>query len=154
MPPDPVYVKRTYAHCYSHPTCCLSPPSNSALEAPLTPPEAAEGTWGWEGTDDGACVSTCTLRGSGGISPRKISKISCSEIASEAIFVLKSGQFLPWTCLALLCDKIIQGSLSHYCTYSGTKGQILTIWGARAPGAPPPSSGPITWEFDVSFPLT
>ena len=34
------------------------------------------------GTNDGACVSTHALRGSGGMLP-------CSEIAFEAIFVLK-----------------------------------------------------------------
>ena len=37
-------------------------------------------------TDDGACVSMHELRGSGDMLPRKI---WCSEIASEAIFVLK-----------------------------------------------------------------
>ena len=40
-------------------------------------------------TDGGACVSTHTLGGLGACSPRKILKIWCSEIASEAIFVLK-----------------------------------------------------------------
>ena len=44
-----------------------------------------EGTYDWGGTDDGACVST----GLGACSPRKIFKIRCCEIASEAIFVLK-----------------------------------------------------------------
>ena len=38
------------------------------------------------GTDDGACVSTHALGESGGMLPQKI---RCSEIASEAIFVLK-----------------------------------------------------------------
>ena len=46
----------------------------------------AEGTYDWEGTDDGACVSTHAL-GAGSL--RKFFKIRCSEIASEAIFVLK-----------------------------------------------------------------
>ena len=36
------------------------------------------------GTDDGACVSTHTLVGSGGMFPQKI---RYSEIASEVIFV-------------------------------------------------------------------
>ena len=40
-------------------------------------------------TNDGACVSTHELGRSGGMLPRKIYKIRCSEIASEAIFVLK-----------------------------------------------------------------
>ena len=40
-------------------------------------------------TNGGACVSTHTLGGSGACSPRKNVKIWCSEIASEAIFVLK-----------------------------------------------------------------
>ena len=43
-------------------------------------------TIGGGGTDDGACVSTHELGGSGGMLPQKI---RCSEIASEAIFVLK-----------------------------------------------------------------
>ena len=52
---------------------------------------AVEGTydWGGEVTDDGACVSTHALGGSGGMVPQKIFKTRCSEIASEAIFVLK-----------------------------------------------------------------
>ena len=46
-----------------------------------------EGIYDWGGgTDDGACVSTHTLGGFGACSPRKS---RCSEIASEAIFVLK-----------------------------------------------------------------
>ena len=78
-------------------------------------------------TNDGACISTCPLGGSGGVLPQKFFKTRCSEIASEAIFVLKSRQFLPWTCLVLLCDKIAPESLSHHCTYSsytqcGSKG--------------------------------
>ena len=80
--------------------------------------EAVEGTWGWGGTDDGVYVSMRTLGRSGTCSPPNFFKIRCSEIASEAIFVLKSGQFLPWTYLVPLCDKIVQGSLSHHCTYS------------------------------------
>ena len=40
----------------------------------------------WKVSDDGACVSTHTLGGSGGMPPQKI---RCSEIASEVIFVLK-----------------------------------------------------------------
>ena len=39
------------------------------------------------GTDDAACVSTHMLGGSQGMLPPI--KISCSEIASEAVFVLK-----------------------------------------------------------------
>ena len=53
---------------------------------------------GGGGTNDGACVSTRTLGGSGGVltpSTPKFFKTRYSEIASEAIFVLKSGQFLP-----------------------------------------------------------
>ena len=48
-----------------------------------------EGTYGWGGTGDGACVSMHALGGLEACSPRKIFKIRCSEIASEAIFVLK-----------------------------------------------------------------
>ena len=48
-----------------------------------------EGTYDWGGTDDGACVSMHALGGLGACSPRNIFKIRCSEIASEAIFVLK-----------------------------------------------------------------
>ena len=48
-----------------------------------------EGTYNWGGTDDGACVSTHALGGLGACSPRKILKIRCCGIASEAIFVLK-----------------------------------------------------------------
>ena len=63
------------------------------------------------------CVRKYThARGSGGMVPQFF-KTRSSEIASEAIFVLKSGQFLPWTCLAL-CDKIAQWSLNHHCTYA------------------------------------
>ena len=46
----------------------------------------AEGTYDLGGTDDGACVSMHALGESGGMLPQKI---RCSEIASEAIFVLK-----------------------------------------------------------------
>ena len=41
------------------------------------------------GTDDGVCVSTHALGESGGMLPQKSFKIRCSEIASEAIFLLK-----------------------------------------------------------------
>ena len=41
------------------------------------------------GTNDGACVSTHTLGGCGGMLPQKIFKIRCCEIAFEAIFALK-----------------------------------------------------------------
>ena len=45
---------------------------------------------GGEGTDDGACVSTYMLGGSGACSPPQIFfQIRCSEIAFEAVFVLK-----------------------------------------------------------------
>ena len=40
----------------------------------------------WKVSDDGACVCTHTLGGCGGMAPQKI---RCSEIASEAIFILK-----------------------------------------------------------------
>ena len=109
------------------------------------------------------CVRKYThARGVWGRAPPKFFKTRCFEITSEAIFVLKSGQFLPWTCLALLCDKIVQGSLSHHCTYScytrcgskgvkkvtipdslkggGTKGQILTKGGAGHMLLVPPGS--------------
>ena len=46
--------------------------------------EAAEVTYDWGGTDDGACVSMHALGGSGGMLPQKFFKIRCSEIASEA----------------------------------------------------------------------
>ena len=50
----------------------------------------AEGTYDWGGTNDGACASTHALGRCGGMLPQKIFfKIRCSEIASEAIFVLK-----------------------------------------------------------------
>ena len=38
---------------------------------------------------DGVCASTHMLGGSGGMLSQKIFKFRCSEIASEAIFVLK-----------------------------------------------------------------
>ena len=45
---------------------------------------------GGEGTDDGACVSTYMLGGSGACSPRNFFfQIRCSEIAFEAILVIK-----------------------------------------------------------------
>ena len=37
----------------------------------LSCPEAAEGTYGWGGTDDGARVSTHAVGGSGGMVPQK-----------------------------------------------------------------------------------
>ena len=75
-------------------------------------------------TDDGACVSTHERGGSGGMLPRKIFKIRCSEIASEAIFVLKfifglDAARIParpecfWS-----AARHVQGSLSHHCTCS------------------------------------
>ena len=44
-------------------------------------------SYDWWGTDVGAC--THVLGASRGMLPQKIFKIRCSEIASEAIFVLK-----------------------------------------------------------------
>ena len=49
----------------------------------------AEGTYNWEGTNDGVCISMHALGGVGACSPRKMFKIRCCEIASDAIFVLK-----------------------------------------------------------------
>ena len=46
-------------------------------------------TYDWGGIDDGTCVSVHALGGCGGMLPQKNFKIRCSEIASEAIFVLK-----------------------------------------------------------------
>ena len=51
------------------------------------------GGGGEGGTNDGACISTHTL-GVWRHDPPKFFKTRCSEITSEAIFVLKSGQFL------------------------------------------------------------
>ena len=50
-----------------------------------------EGTYDWGGTDDGVCVSTHALGGSGDMLPRKIFKTRCCEIASEAIFELNAA---------------------------------------------------------------
>ena len=52
----------------------------------------AEGTYDWEGTNDGVCISMHALGGCGGMLPQKnvkMFKIRCCEIASDAIFVLK-----------------------------------------------------------------
>ena len=43
-------------------------------------------------TDDGACVSTHILGWSGGMLPRKIFTIRCSDITSEAIVVLDAAK--------------------------------------------------------------
>ena len=47
---------------------------NEIYAAPCLPwlSGAAEGTWDWGGSEDGACVSTHTLGGSGGMLPQKI----------------------------------------------------------------------------------
>ena len=78
-----------------------------------------EGTYDWGGTDDGACISTQALGGSGACSPRKS---RCSDIASEAIFVLKlifgldaariQGQAFMERCS--LCSGIVEPSLHTF----------------------------------------
>ena len=67
--------------------------------------------FGGGGTNDSACVSMHALGGSGGMLPRKNFIIRCSEIASEAILLLKFT-------LGLDAAHHVQGLLSYQCMCS------------------------------------